>query len=55
MGRLGGGEFGYGSDADVQFVHEPLPGADDRQATEAAAAVAELTRTPSPLASGGII
>ena len=23
MGRLGGGEAGYGSDADVMFVHEP--------------------------------
>ncbi len=23
MGRLGGGELGYGSDADVLFVHEP--------------------------------
>ncbi len=45
MGRLGGAELGYGSDADVLFVHEPLPGADDREATEAAAAVAELTRT----------
>ena len=28
MGRLGGHEIGYGSDADVMFVHEPLPGAD---------------------------
>ena len=26
MGRLGGGEQGYGSDADVLFVHEPLRG-----------------------------
>jgi glutamate-ammonia-ligase adenylyltransferase len=45
MGRLGGAELGYGSDADVLFVHEPLPGAADREATEAALAVAELTRT----------
>ena len=26
MGRLGGGEMGYGSDADVLFVHDPLAG-----------------------------
>ena len=28
MGRYGGFELSYGSDADVMFVHEPLPGAD---------------------------
>jgi [glutamine synthetase] adenylyltransferase / [glutamine synthetase]-adenylyl-L-tyrosine phosphorylase len=28
MGRFGGGELGYGSDADVLFVHDPLPGGD---------------------------
>ncbi|MEP6852577.1 MAG: bifunctional [glutamine synthetase] adenylyltransferase/[glutamine synthetase]-adenylyl-L-tyrosine phosphorylase [bacterium] len=28
MGRLGGREIGYGSDADVLFVSEPAPGAD---------------------------
>ncbi|MBX6390220.1 MAG: bifunctional [glutamine synthetase] adenylyltransferase/[glutamine synthetase]-adenylyl-L-tyrosine phosphorylase, partial [Frankia sp.] len=28
MGRLGGGEMSYGSDADVVLVHEPAPGAD---------------------------
>ncbi|HVN10778.1 MAG TPA: bifunctional [glutamine synthetase] adenylyltransferase/[glutamine synthetase]-adenylyl-L-tyrosine phosphorylase [Kineosporiaceae bacterium] len=45
MGRLGGAEQGYGSDADVLFVHEPLPGADPRQAEQAAFAVAgELRR-----------
>lgn len=27
MGRLGGGETGYGSDADVIFVHDPRPDA----------------------------
>ena len=32
MGRFGGGELGYGSDADVLFVHDPLPGADEREA-----------------------
>ena len=40
MGRLGGGEAGYGSDADVMFVHDPLPGADETAAAEAALAVA---------------
>jgi len=29
MGRYGGGEMGYGSDADVQFVYEERDGADD--------------------------
>jgi glutamate-ammonia-ligase adenylyltransferase len=28
MGRLGGGELGYGSDADVMFVCEPIEGTD---------------------------
>jgi len=44
MGRLGGHESGYGSDADVMFVHDPLPGADEREATEAAHAAAEELR-----------
>ncbi|MDQ1627566.1 MAG: [glutamine synthetase] adenylyltransferase / [glutamine synthetase]-adenylyl-L-tyrosine [Actinomycetota bacterium] len=45
MGRLGGHEFGYASDADVLFVHDPLPGADERAASEAAqAVVGELRR-----------
>jgi glutamate-ammonia-ligase adenylyltransferase len=39
MGRLGGGELGYGSDADAVLVHEPLPGADEGKATEAATEV----------------
>ncbi|MDO8148896.1 bifunctional [glutamine synthetase] adenylyltransferase/[glutamine synthetase]-adenylyl-L-tyrosine phosphorylase [Isoptericola sp. b515] len=39
MGRLGGREMGYGSDADVLFVHDPLPDADPEQAK----AFAELT------------
>lgn len=45
MGRLGGRESGYGSDADVMFVHEPLPGADDGEASAAATAVATSLRT----------
>ena len=36
MGRFGGRELGYGSDADVLFVHDPLPGADEREASDAA-------------------
>ena len=48
MGRFGGYESGYGSDADVIFVHDPVPGLDaaqDRVASDAAQAVgAELRR-----------
>ncbi len=45
MGRFGGHEVGYGSDADVLFVHDPLPGRPEREASDAAhAAAAELRR-----------
>ncbi|WP_372727726.1 bifunctional [glutamine synthetase] adenylyltransferase/[glutamine synthetase]-adenylyl-L-tyrosine phosphorylase [Nocardioides sp.] len=45
MGRYGGFELSYGSDADVLFVHDPLPGADPQVATSYATAVAnELSR-----------
>ena len=48
MGRYGGHESGFGSDADVIFVHDPLPapdGAGDRRASDAAQAVGtELRR-----------
>ncbi|HEX2315716.1 MAG TPA: bifunctional [glutamine synthetase] adenylyltransferase/[glutamine synthetase]-adenylyl-L-tyrosine phosphorylase, partial [Thermomonospora sp.] len=44
MGRFGGHELGYGSDADVMFVHDPLPGADERDAQNAAHSVAEEMR-----------
>ncbi|TDB86990.1 bifunctional [glutamine synthetase] adenylyltransferase/[glutamine synthetase]-adenylyl-L-tyrosine phosphorylase [Actinomadura sp. KC216] len=44
MGRFGGHELGYGSDADVMFVHNPEPGADERAAGRAAHAVAEELR-----------
>jgi glutamate-ammonia-ligase adenylyltransferase len=44
MGRFGGHELGYGSDADVMFVHEPLPGAVAGEASGAAHAVAEELR-----------
>jgi [glutamine synthetase] adenylyltransferase / [glutamine synthetase]-adenylyl-L-tyrosine phosphorylase len=44
MGRLGGHETGFASDADVMFVHDPLPGADEETATRAAHGVAEELR-----------
>jgi [glutamine synthetase] adenylyltransferase / [glutamine synthetase]-adenylyl-L-tyrosine phosphorylase len=44
MGRLGGGEMSYGSDADVMFVHEPAPGADEQDAAASAQAVANELR-----------
>jgi [glutamine synthetase] adenylyltransferase / [glutamine synthetase]-adenylyl-L-tyrosine phosphorylase len=44
MGRFGGRETSYGSDADVMFVHDPLPGTDEETATRAAHAVAEELR-----------
>lgn len=44
MGRFGGHELGYGSDADVMFVHDPVPGADEQEAGRAAYAVAEELR-----------
>jgi len=45
MGRFGGHECGYGSDADVLFVHDPIPGQPEREASDAAHAVAaELRR-----------
>jgi [glutamine synthetase] adenylyltransferase / [glutamine synthetase]-adenylyl-L-tyrosine phosphorylase len=52
MGRLGGRELGYASDADVLFVHDPLDGADEKEATDCALAVANEMRRmlalPSP-------
>ena len=45
MGRFGGHELGYGSDADVMFVHDPKPGADEKAATDfATQAATELRR-----------
>jgi glutamate-ammonia-ligase adenylyltransferase len=44
MGRLGGSEVGYSSDADVLFVHEPLPDAEEGDAAGAAKEVAEELR-----------
>jgi glutamate-ammonia-ligase adenylyltransferase len=44
MGRFGGGELSYSSDADVLFVYEPPPGMADDQANGAALQVAEELR-----------
>ncbi|MFZ4511389.1 MAG: bifunctional [glutamine synthetase] adenylyltransferase/[glutamine synthetase]-adenylyl-L-tyrosine phosphorylase [Candidatus Nanopelagicales bacterium] len=52
MGRFGGGELGYSSDADLIFVHDPLPDAHEKDASDAAFAIANdirrLLMTPSP-------
>lgn len=45
MGRYGGFELSYGSDADVMFVHEPVPGVEPQVAASyAQAVVGELRR-----------
>ncbi|HET9081209.1 MAG TPA: bifunctional [glutamine synthetase] adenylyltransferase/[glutamine synthetase]-adenylyl-L-tyrosine phosphorylase [Trebonia sp.] len=60
MGRYGGHESGFGSDADVIFVHDPLPGpggsgpgpSGERRASDAAQAVGtelrRLLQIPAP-------
>ena len=51
MGRLGGQELGYGSDADVMFVCEAVPGVEESRAVKWSVTVAEQVRallgTPS--------
>ncbi|MFV8303259.1 bifunctional [glutamine synthetase] adenylyltransferase/[glutamine synthetase]-adenylyl-L-tyrosine phosphorylase [Mycolicibacterium peregrinum] len=51
MGRLGGGELGYGSDADVMFVCEPVSGVEESVAVRWSVSIAEQVRallgTPS--------
>ena len=53
MGRLGGAEVGYGSDADVIFVHEDVTGADEpgaaRLAIELAGRLRALLGSPSSI------
>ncbi|MER6718586.1 MULTISPECIES: bifunctional [glutamine synthetase] adenylyltransferase/[glutamine synthetase]-adenylyl-L-tyrosine phosphorylase [Streptomyces] len=44
MGRFGGHELSYGSDADVLFVHEPREGVGDEEAARAANAVVTEVR-----------
>jgi glutamate-ammonia-ligase adenylyltransferase len=52
MGRYGGFELSYGSDADVMFVHDPVEGADAQEAASfAKAVVAEVRRLLSLPAS----
>lgn len=52
MGRLGGRDVSYASDADVMFVHDPLPGADPVEAANVARDVFNRVRAglsvPSP-------
>lgn len=45
MGRLGGGELGYGSDADVMFVCEPNEGFEESAAVRWSVTIAEQVRT----------
>ncbi|MCX4645841.1 MULTISPECIES: bifunctional [glutamine synthetase] adenylyltransferase/[glutamine synthetase]-adenylyl-L-tyrosine phosphorylase [unclassified Streptomyces] len=52
MGRFGGHELGYGSDADVLFVHEPREGVDDQEAAKAANRVVSEMRRLLALPSG---
>ncbi|WP_405678432.1 bifunctional [glutamine synthetase] adenylyltransferase/[glutamine synthetase]-adenylyl-L-tyrosine phosphorylase [Streptomyces sp. NBC_01511] len=44
MGRFGGHEQGYGSDADVLFVYEPREGVGDHEASRAASTVVSEMR-----------
>jgi len=52
MGRYGGFELSYGSDADVMFVHQPIPGADPQVASSYAQAVANDIRRLLALPGG---
>ena len=45
MGRLGGGELGYCSDADVLFVCQPDPDADEAKAVRWSQTIAERVRS----------
>ncbi|MDF2145920.1 bifunctional [glutamine synthetase] adenylyltransferase/[glutamine synthetase]-adenylyl-L-tyrosine phosphorylase [Knoellia sp. p5-6-4] len=44
MGRLGGAETGYGSDADVMFVHQPCDGTSEAEAQDQALEVVQELR-----------
>ena len=44
MGRLGGNEVGYGSDADVMFVHDPEPGVESTHAHDIASGIIQNVR-----------
>lgn len=45
MGRLGGAELGYGSDADVMFVTQPGEGVDDSEAVKWATTICDNVRS----------
>lgn len=45
MGRFGGFELGYGSDADVMFVHEPKKGSDAQDCEKSALDISNRVRT----------
>ena len=51
MGRQGGAEIGYGSDADVMFVHRPWKGSDEKEAAAQAGTlisrIMQLLKTPT--------
>ena len=44
LGRLGGNEVGYGSDADVMFVHDPEPGVESTHAHDIASGIIQNVR-----------
>lgn len=50
MGRQGGAEIGYGSDADLMYVHQPREGVDEREAVaeanELIARMVQLLKQP---------
>ena len=52
MGRYGGFELSYGSDADVMFVHDPQPGIDQHEAATYAQTVAHELRRLLSLPGG---
>ncbi|WP_298513375.1 bifunctional [glutamine synthetase] adenylyltransferase/[glutamine synthetase]-adenylyl-L-tyrosine phosphorylase [uncultured Nocardioides sp.] len=54
MGRYGGFELSYGSDADVLFVHEPRDGVDQHEASSYAIAVAHELRRLLALPGGDL-
>lgn len=52
MGRLGGAELGYGSDADVMFVAEPVPGVAENEALTWAISICDAMRSRLAKPSG---
>ena len=52
MGKLGGGEIGYGSDLDIFFVYDPKSGTDEERYVRAAQRVLRIVSTPHGDGSG---